>query len=186
MRIRELLEAQPWGGFKGSISNRIWFNTNTGEAITTNDDGNHSVGVSNNPELFGLTVDELTQHGLQPGEKAYDYDGRVLFAAMNKGWVRIYIDARSPDTNSNAEGISFGALRRGLIWYCEQVGTPMRFVLVLRHSAGDKDGTRYPLSDDEQIEWFIRHGTLKRERINQDQPVQVRTMNTTPHSFRKV
>ncbi len=102
-------------------------------------------------------MDELSQHGLQPGEKAYDYDGRVLFAAMKKGWVRIYVDARTPDTNSNAEGISLGALRRAFIWYCEQVGTPMRFVLILRHGIGDKDGTPYHLNDAEQIEWFIRH-----------------------------
>ncbi len=183
MKIHELLEAQPWQGFKGSTSNRVWFDTKSGQAITTNDDGNHSVGVANNKDLFRLTDEELAAVGVQPGEKIPDYDGRVLFAAMQKGWVRIFIDPRQPDTNSNAEGVSMPALRRAFIWYCEQVGTPMRFVLVVRTGAGDKEGTPHWLNDADEIEFFIRKGALPRSLIDQ-QPVQARQMNVTPHAFR--
>lgn len=186
MLISEILEAQEWEKFKGSMSSRVWFNAQTEQAITTNDDGNHSIGVTNNKELFGLTDQELTQHGLGPSQPAYDYDGRALFAAMQKGWVRIYVDGRSPDTSSNIEATNLGFARRGLIWYCEQVGTPMRIVIVVRHGPGDRDGTGHPLVDLDQIESFIRTGSLPRDRLG-PQPTQMRQgVNTTPHAFRNV
>ncbi len=184
MLIREILEAQEWRGFKGSQSSRVWYNAHTGNAITTDDNGNHSVGVIKNQKLFGLTATDLSQSGIVSGEKILDYDGRVLFAAMKKDWVRLYIDTKSPDINSNAEGISLGSLRRAFIWYCEQIGTPIRFILVVRTGTGDGDGIKYPLHDADQIEWFIQKGTIRRDIINYGLPAQVKQANLIPH-FRR-
>jgi hypothetical protein len=184
MKVRELLEAKPWQGFKGTISSRVWFDTRSGQAMIAAEDGNHSVSVVNNKELFGLTDQDWAAAGIRPDEKIGDYDGRVLFAAMKKGWVRLYVDSKAPDRNSNAEGLNFSGLRRATLWYCEQVGTPQQFTLVVRTGPGDREGTPHRLSDMEAIDYFIRKGTLPREPGQQ--PVQVRQMNVTPHAFRKV
>jgi hypothetical protein len=186
MRIKELLEVQAWERFKGNLSSRVWFNTRTGEAVTSNDDNNHSASTVINKDFFGITDEDLARVGVQPGEQILDYDGRVLFATMQKGWVRIYVDARAPDLNSNAEGLDLGGLRRAFIWYCEQIGTPKRFVLVLRTGAGDKEGTPHVLADADQIEWFIRKGSLPHERFPKDQPAQVKQVDTTPHMFKRI
>jgi hypothetical protein len=187
MLVKELLEAQNWERFKGSSSSRVWYNANTGQAVTTNDDGNHSIGVFRNRELFGITDEDLAAVGISPDENILDYDGRLLFLAMQKGWVRIYVDGRAPDQSSNGEAVNMRALHRAFIWYCEKVGTPKRFVLVIRTGPGDQEGTPHLLADFDQIEWFIRRGTLPRERVpQQTQPAQVSPVNTTPHGFRKV
>jgi len=187
MLITDIVEAQEWVKFKGNSSSRVWFNTNTGQAFTANDDGNHSVSVVKNKDLFGVSDQHLAQVGVNPNEAIGDYDGRVLWAAMQRGWVRIYVDARSPDISSNIEATNLGFARRGLIWYSEQVGTPKRIVIVLRTGPGDKEGTGHPLRDSEQIEWFIRRGTFPKERVEPDTSTQMRQgINTTPHAFKNV
>lgn len=175
MKLTQLLnEIQAFYGLT-SQSNRVWFNAQTGEAFSANDDGNHSKGVFGNLEHFGLTQDDLVRAGYQPGEDTYDYDGRILWAAIRKGWTRIFINPRDPDWNSNIEGISPYACRKALLWYISVVGEPKKIVIVVRTGPGDRDGFGHVLTGD-QIEEFVRTGKLERELVGEAMETTLITM----------
>jgi hypothetical protein len=161
--MEQLQEIKQWTGFS-TQSSRVWFNGRTGEAFSANDDDNHSGGVANNKEFFGLTPEKLTALGVGWDEKIGDYDGRVLYAAMLEGWVRLRIDPRQPDINSNAEGANLRLLRRAVLWYTEAVGMPKNFIIVVRTGPGDRDGAARAL-DSEGIEYFLQKGMFPRDML---------------------
>lgn len=167
---------RPWSGFSSQTS-RVWFNSRTGDAYSANDDDNHTNGVFQNLELFGLTPEKLAQYGIDPKpERVHDYYGPLLFAAMREGWVRLRIDAREPDYKSNAEGFSLRDIRKAVIWYTEQVGMPKQFIIATRTGPGDHEGQGWRLNED-QLEFFMQKGVIPRDLLNNSYHPMRRFMN---------
>ena len=133
-------------------TSRIWWDSDTGKVIYVPVGENHSNYVATHPEEFNLTSDEL---GMTSSK---DYDGRVLKAAMDKGFIRVRIDPSDPLFNTNVEGTNIRQLRRCVKWLAGEMGEFYRLIVVLRHSEDDKDGTAWELNGMEAVEHFIKFG----------------------------
>ena len=179
MRLNQLLnEIMPFTRF-GTQTNRIWYNAKTGDVYSANDDGSHSKAVLANMELFGITDEDLLRNGFQPGTQINDYDGRVLLAAMRKGWVRFYADARNPDTSGSLEGVNMTALHAAALWLAGGIFRipPIRIVVALRRSVNSEDALAYPMGKEE---WklFVETGKVKNiQSVTGSAPVEESVVN---------
>jgi hypothetical protein len=134
-------------------SSKHWYHPKSGTLHTLNAmETNHSLDVFQNPEKYGLTREQLPEKLEQQ-----DYDGATLYAAMREGWVRIYIDRRNPDTNSNIEGVKLLHLRPTARLIAETNPHLRRLIMVLRTGTGSREGDAFVL-DPESIDFFLRKG----------------------------
>lgn len=150
MRYAEIVAENQIG--RSRSTSRIWWDATTGNVIYVPVGDNHSNYVATHPEEFRLTAEEL---GVT---SAKDYDGPVLKAAMDKGFVRVRIDIQDPLYNTNVEGTNIRHIRRCVSWLIDQMGDFHRLIVVERHSTEDRDGTAWTLNGMEDVEHFIKYG----------------------------
>lgn len=165
MRFRDLYEHGQKPSYNPD-SDRIWYNSSTGSALGLPIHKLTHVGaLVRNPKRFGLSPEILRGYGVKSLRNIDDYDGRMLKAAMDQGWVRILWHHRRPDTESNVEGNRLSSIRKAVEWICNTYGCPKRLVIVVRTGTGDQDGDYHLLPDRDAIEFFIKKGTIPRDRM---------------------
>lgn len=129
-----------------------WYNTETGEVISFGPFKSHTAMVLENPEAFGVDPTEFPEN---PGM----YDGRVFALAMRNNWVRVYLDRRQPDFNSNLEAGSHRDAQKAMNYvFNEMDGRLIRFIVTIRTGLGDKEGDAYVMRSIEEMDHFIKRG----------------------------
>ena len=144
--------------FSSRSQSRVWYDvkTNSPRFVLKHDAANHTQDVVMHPEVFGV---DPAVFGELPAY--YDYVGRILYAAMQAGWVRILIDARQPQTSSNIEGISTEHLRPALIWMNDFIGGIKSATAVIRTGPGDQEGTGYYITNPDDYHFFLKWGRFR-------------------------
>lgn len=138
---------------------KIWYDLETNTPIFVDPyNSNHSQDVLKNPEKYRLPKDYFTEDKARIYK--HDYDGFILSAAMRKGFVRIAIDYRNQDTNSNVEGLGMGQIQPATIWLKDFIGRMTRVVIVVRTGIGNMDGKSFVLDTPEKIDFFLKWGRV--------------------------
>jgi hypothetical protein len=144
-----------------SEETKVWFDVKQNKAIFVQGlQNNHTQDVLNNPENYRVPSDAFKDI-----DAVYDYDGRVLYKAMQAGFVRIRIEYKDPQYGSNIEGINLRDIQKACIWLEKFVGGLKKVIIVVRTGEGDKDGQAYVLNNEEQIEFMIKYGKILRDRF---------------------
>jgi hypothetical protein len=141
-----------------ALDSRVWYDTVENKPIFVEAYSNHTQDVIKNPEKYRLAKDFFKGR-----ESAYDYDGYVLLSAMKHGFVRIYIDYKQPQKNSNIEGIELREDHIAAIWLEKFVGHFEKLVVVVRKSEEEKDGDAYILDTMEKIDFFLKWGKILKD-----------------------
>lgn len=137
---------------------KIWFDLETNTPIFVDPfSSNHSRDVLEHPEKYRLPADFFADKS-----KTYKngYDGYILSAAMRKGFVRIAIDYKNQDTNSNVEGLGLGQIQPATIWLKNFIGRMARVVIVVRTGLAHMDGKSFVLDTPEKIDFFLKWGRI--------------------------
>jgi len=156
MRLLDLFEdvirTDSWWA---TSSGRYWYHpkTDTLYAIPAGHKENHTTVVYDHPELFGIPDDELSK------PQSSDYDGAILFRAMQEGWVRVFINRRNVNVGTNVEGIwlipmaqTIASMRNSVL---NGATRGLDFSVIQRLSSNDRHGTIYTFNSIEQIDEFI-------------------------------
>jgi len=160
MRLREILSESPIERTKS----RVWFDSNTGSVFGWAT--SHSSNAFKRAEKFGITPEELKKYNVT-SDNLDEYDGRILFLAMQHGWVRIFIDHRQPDYNSVLEGGSVKSLHKAALWFLNKVSpAPVRLVMAIRTGIGDKEADVYSM-DREEVELFRKFRKLPGQKMTE-------------------
>lgn len=147
--------------FESSSQSKVWLDIEKMKPIFIDPMvTNHSKDVVDYPEKYRLPKDFAKDR-----EKIkYDYDGFVLVNAMRKGFVRIAIDYRNPDTNSNMEALSLGQLQKAYPWFKKFVGRLTKLLLIVRNGYEHKDATVYVLDSQEKLDFFEKYGKILQKK----------------------
>lgn len=142
---------------------RIWYNPSKKIVrFVLPNSPNHTTDILNNPEIFGLTKEDLPKNLPQN----VDYVGEVLYPAMKNGWVRIFLDNRKPDTGgNNVEGTEISLIRDTVEWLKTDFFVGLKkLIIAVRHSEKTEDGTTFLLYTPEDFDFFINTGKIRRDK----------------------
>jgi len=136
-------------------NSQIWINleSNTCAMVKSFSNGSHSRLVIDNPNFFG--IDEPVE------DEGLSYFGPALYAAMKEGWVRLLIDIRAQETNSNIEGTDIKKIKRCVKWLLNKKPNIQSLFIAVRYSGDDNNADVYLLHDhDRSLEAFAKYGRL--------------------------
>jgi len=138
------------------LHSRLWYHPKTEKVILVPIGSNHSQLVAEFPESFDLTDDEIPSD-----RRIRDYDDELLHTVMEKGWVRVMVDIRFPEANSNLEATSHFGLRKAAQWYLDTFPNFRMLVISLRtgHTGDVPDRAKFKTLDQSDIERFIKSST---------------------------
>lgn len=117
---------------------------------------NHSLQISETPELF-----RLTQRDIQAHEKHPDYDCDLLFLAMRQGYVRFLMNFSGRPQDNNIEASRISDLRRASKSLLLVSPEEEELSLVHRVGSRDTDVFIYKLRQQEDIVHFAEGGPLQ-------------------------
>lgn len=159
MKINELMENTDITSLKRGkwfydVNNDVFIFV--GSNISTTD--THSWKVYSNPEMFGLTKEEVQKikEKYIQGEQKFDYIPEMVFAAMKNGFVRI-TDVLNRNGSRTIEGVSEKHVRKAIKRMQEEGVHLYEITVAIRNGDNLEDGIVKHLSDD-MIDDFVKGG----------------------------
>jgi hypothetical protein len=135
---------------------RIWFHPDKGMiGLPLGHHIDHSIYVLQNKEVFDISDQNAHAHGIDNRL----YNGQLLYAVMQKGWVRVVVNRRDPWTNSNFEGTDWNSIKTALTYYYYDFPKMTNCFVTQRTGPEDMNGTAYIFKSNDEISGYVFGGS---------------------------